>query len=171
MLDTAMTVCRRNLLELDDIIDNPYKQLVSEEEWFILKKDEKKKGNKGKNKEKRVLSLAPMRRNRISNSPSVITKKMNPKREINFKSPSIVMLKLPEIENKQMYSTVKEKNGFLVDQTIKEDVMRSMADNRNVYDESVEEQSNTDRPLAVVPTYKKTSTDAHKNIMNDIKNI
>jgi hypothetical protein len=48
MLDTAMTVCRRNLLELDDIIDNPYKQLVSEEEWFILKKDEKKKGNKGK---------------------------------------------------------------------------------------------------------------------------
>ena len=72
MLDTAMTVCRRNLLELDDIIDNPYKQLVSEEEWFILKKDEKKKGNKGKNKEKRVISLAPMRRNRISNSPSVL---------------------------------------------------------------------------------------------------
>jgi hypothetical protein len=80
---------------------------------------------------------------------------------------SIVMLKLPEIKNKQMYSTVKEKNGFIVDQTTKEDVMRSTADNRNVYDESVEEQSNTDRPLAVVPTYKKTSTDAHKNIMND----
>ena len=78
------------------------------------------------------------------------------------------MLKLPEIENKQMYSTVKENNGFLVDQTTKEDVMRSMADNRNVYDESVEEQSNTDRPLAVVPTYKKTSTDAHKNIIQFI---
>ena len=30
MLDVAMTVCRRNLLDLDEIIDSPYKCLVKD---------------------------------------------------------------------------------------------------------------------------------------------
>lgn len=166
-----MTICRRNLLELDEIIDHPYKQLVSESEWSILRKGEKKKSSKNKYNDKRVLSLVPVRRNKISNSPSVTTKKINSKRDITNKSPSIVMLILPEIENKQMYSTVKEKNKFFVDQSLKEDVIRSMIENRTANEESVEEQPDTDRAVEVVSTYKKPSADAHKTLKNDVKHI
>lgn len=48
MLDTAMTVCRRNLLELDDIIDNPYKALVKPSEWLVLSRGNKRRFGKGK---------------------------------------------------------------------------------------------------------------------------
>lgn len=171
MLDIAMTVWRRNLLELDEIIDNPYKQLVSESEWYTLRKDEKKKSTKNKYNDKRVLSLVPMRRNKISNSPSVTTKKINSKRDITNKSPSIVMLILPEIENKQMYSTVKERNRFLVDQSLKEDAIRSMIENRTVNEESVEEKPDTNRVTEVISTYKKPPADAHKTLKSDVKHI
>lgn len=77
-------------------------------------------------------SLAPVRKQNITASPNKILSQPNYKRENSYKSPSIVTLKLPNIEQKQMYSTVKDSRGFVVDQRVKEEVVRSMIESRKI---------------------------------------
>ena len=127
LLDVAMTIWRRNLLELDDIIDNPIKALVKDSEWYILRKDDKRKTKGRGNKS---TSLAPVRKNNVNTSPLVNGNMMNIKREASYKSPSIVTLKLPEIEGKQMYSTLKELRWAIVDQHVKEELAKSMIESK-----------------------------------------
>lgn len=169
MLDTAMTVCRRNLLDLDDIIDNPFKVLVKDSEWAILSKGDKKKGLRSK-RDKKTVSLAPVRKqNKLNQSPNVLSKKFSGNKDTSYKSPSIVTLKLPEIENKQMYSTVKETKGFLVDQYIKEEVMQSMTETKLPLDMKEEKQSTERFNKPVVP--KQHMPLAPKNLLKDVKDI
>jgi len=169
MLDVAMTVCRRNLLELDDIIDNPYKTLVSESEWLILKKGEKKKGLKSK-KDKKISSLVPVRRNKIHQSPTGTLKNLNSKKENTYKSPSIVTLKLPEIENKPMYNTVKENGGFFIDHQVKEEVMNSLYQNQEVKEGS-DTAVLSDRNIASTGSSKRPMSNPQANLLRDVKNI
>ena len=112
MLDIAMTVCRRNLLTTDDIIDHPISKPVRETEWHILSKDERKyvSPKKAKRGKQKATSLVPVRKTQSKFNPAQPNKnsKLNSKRGDMYKSPSIVTLKLPEIENKQMYNTLKD---------------------------------------------------------------
>jgi len=168
MLDAAMTVCRRNLLDLDDIIDNPIREFVRESEWEVINKEDKKKGKRYK-MEKKSTSLAPVRKQqKVNPSPEMNVKKINSKRENSYKSPSIVTLKLPEIEQKQMFSTVKDGKNFLIDHRIREEVMRSMIETKVV--ESLTEQKITE-PRQVIKSNEIKSANPHTNLLKDVKQI
>lgn len=171
MLDTAMTVCRRNLLDLDDIIDNPFREIIKDSEWDILCKDERKKYKRSKIEKHKTSSVVPVRGiQKINQSPNIMDKKLNSKREVNtYKSPSIVTLKLPEIENKQMYSTVKDSKAFFADTTkVKDDILRSMIDTKQM-DSPTEPMGKDAKMMIKANTHKKTN--AHDNLMRDVKNI
>ncbi|CAI2374863.1 unnamed protein product [Moneuplotes crassus] len=168
MLDVAMTVCRRNLLELDDIIDKPFKSLISDDEWKILKKSEKrsKKNNRGK----KTTSLVPVKRSNIHQSPKPIPNILNSKRDPSYKSPSIVNLKLPEIEKSKLYSTVKETKGFFTDSQVKKEVLKSMIETQRPVETFLKEKS-LDQPEVVQnnpPDMKKPS---QTSLMSDINTI
>jgi tubulin monoglycylase TTLL3/8 len=169
MLDVAMTVCRRNLLDLDEIIDNPYKWLVKDCEWKVLSQGEKKRGFK-KKRDKKVSSLAPVRKNKINSSPNNNAKKGRLVKDMSYKSPSIVTLKLPEIENKQMFSTTKESKGFFVDSHIKDQVLNSMVDDRRIL-EPQEEEIDTERRIEQTKVAKRPVSSAHTNLLKDVRHI
>ena len=165
MLDAAMTICRRNLLELDDIIDNPFKWIVKDSEWFILSKDGKRK-NKGRGQ--KSSSLAPMRKTNISASPAINMKKTNSKFDSSYKSPSIVTLKLPEIESKQMYSTVKESKGFISDIQSKDDAIKTVMEAKKLINAG---QDKEDSNKKAISTLVMKSSNPHINLMKDAKII
>ena len=170
MLDVAMTVCRRSLLDLDDIIDNPFREVIKDSEWEILGKDERLMNRKFKNKKVKKTSLAPIRKAqaKINHSPSMIANKINSKRENSYKSPSIVTLKLPEIENKQMYSTVKNKKPFLIDAKTREEVIKSIAESRHIEspnDIKVVESNQ------IIKSWENSLPNPHSNLLRDVKQI
>jgi hypothetical protein len=113
--------------------------------------------------------MAPVRKQPLNQSPNVNVKKLYPKRDANFKSPSIVTLKLPEIENKPMYATVKDPKGFKIDSYVKDEVVKSMIDNRKLL-EAQEEKPETERKLETIPIRKPVSN-AHTNLLRDVRNI
>ena len=129
------------MFEFDDIIDKPFKILVSDSEWDVLKKGEKRKGLKGLKglkgkRDKKGSSLVPVRKIKNSNnSPTGTLKNICSRKETAYKLPSIVTLNFPEPENNQMHNTVKEGRGFMVDSLINEKVMRSMVDTQGPKEE------------------------------------
>lgn len=165
MLDVAMTICRRNLLELDDIIDNPIKCMVKDSEWFILSKGDKKKN---KAKSFKYSSLGPLRKHNINTSPPSTEKKINSKRDNTYKSPSIVTLKLPEIENKQMYSTLKDSKILVENQQAKDQAMKTVMEKMKLA--SVDSDISDSKSQAV-SKFVVNNSSPHINLMKDVKVI
>lgn len=166
MLNVAMTVCRRNLLELDDVIDNPFKHLIKESEWRVLGKDEKKRCLKSR-REKKIISLAPVRKQQ--SNPSPFKEKVVTMRDTSYKSPNIVTLKLPEIDNTKLYSTVKEGKGFVINNLVKDETLNSMIEERKIL-EPLEERAGTERKIQNIQIQKSMSN-AHDSLLKDVRNI
>ena len=165
MLDVAMTICRRNLLELDDIIDKPLKCIVKDSEWLLLSKDDKKKN---KARESKYSSLGPLKRHNINSSPTSNEKKNNSKRENSYKSPSIVTLKLPGIENKQMYSTLKDSKILIDDQQIKEQATKTVMETVKLKNN---EPYKSDSNSKNVNKFVMKNSSPHINLMKDVRVI
>ncbi|CAI2381666.1 unnamed protein product [Moneuplotes crassus] len=168
MLDVAMTVCRRNLLELDDIIDKPFKDLVSDEEWKVLRKGEKR--IKNFKRDKKISSLLPAKRSKLHQSPKGVSNILNSKKDASYKSPSIVTLKLPELENKKFASTTKGEKGFFIDSYTKNDVIRSMIETQGpstsfIQKETSEKQDMLPKRLA------QPKGSSHMTLRSDIESI
>lgn len=135
----------------------------------MLSQGEKKRGFKQK-RDKKVVSLAPVRKSKINNSPNVNAKKGKLVKDLSYKSPSIVTLKLPEIENKQMYSTTKENKGFFIDSQIKDQVTSSMVEERRLL-EPQEEELDTERRIEKAKITKRPVSSAHSNLLKDVRHI
>lgn len=159
-----MTICRRNLLELDDLIDNPIKCLVRPSEWEILTSK-----NKPRNRIGKTSSVAPVRKSNLNVSPSVNSKFISSKKEITtFKSPSIVTLKLPGIEEKQMYSTTKTVEGFNLGKLPKDEPIKAIVEIRKP---AVDTEERVDIAHRMILPMASSVPNPHDNLVRDVKTI